>query len=132
MPKDRFTLYWQLGQEDKAFVALRKWLAQKTRYDLEMTDQVYRDSGLRAVLLWKLENDISELENDPGAYPIARYYALLGMYEEALYWLEKAYHLGQTTVMSYDCHFRDLHDNPRYQAILKGMGLGDYMSSLLE
>jgi hypothetical protein len=49
---------------------------------------------------------------------------MIGEDEKALYWLEKAYTAGGTGEMSFFIHFRNLHNNPRYIAILKGMGLG--------
>ena len=48
-----------------------------------------------------------------------------GMKEEALDWLEKAYdaHDPNMPYLSVDPIFDDLRDQPRFQAILKKMGL---------
>ena len=56
-------------------------------------------------------------------YLLADSYGMIGQNEEALYWLEKAFKAHQTTQMSWNLHFKDLHNNPRYIAILNGMGL---------
>jgi len=51
---------------------------------------------------------------------------MLGKDEEALYWLEKAFQSKKSTDMSWNLHFRILHEHPRYKAILKEMGLSGY------
>jgi len=38
-------------------------------------------------------------------------------------WLEKAYESHETTQMHWNRHFKNLRNNPRYIAILNGMGL---------
>ena len=74
---------------------------------------------------WKIENDI-DFEEDRPYNNIATMLAILEKFEEALDWLEKAFQLDKISVgISYNIHFRSLHDHPRYQAILKAMGLSD-------
>jgi TolB-like protein len=121
----KFFAYYQMGQEDEAFKALLETLSYYPRYDLEAAEQIFQESGLNAVLKWKVENDIDTAQ-DGLYYGIANVLAMLGKIEEALTWLEKAHQLDKISVgISYNIHFRSLHDHPRYQAILKEMGLSD-------
>jgi len=119
----KFFTYYQLGQEDEAFKALIGLLDDNPSYSIETGEQIFLESGLEAVLQWKIENDIDTAE-ERLYYFIANDLAILGKFEEALYWLEKAFKLHEIRLeMSYNIHFRSLHENPRYQAILKEMGL---------
>jgi tetratricopeptide (TPR) repeat protein len=58
-------------------------------------------------------------------WQVATLYTRAGMKEEALEWFEKAYnsHDPNMPYLSVDPIFDDLHDHPRFQAILKKMGL---------
>jgi tetratricopeptide (TPR) repeat protein len=117
----------QLGDDENAFIALRKWLSLSTIYDLELADKIYKEDGLIAALEWKIEVDLKDAGNIDGSYYLlADSYGMIGMDEEAMYWLEKAFEAHQTTQMNWNLHFKNLHNNPRYIAILKGMGLDDY------
>jgi len=118
----KFYVYYQLDREDEAFKALR---AENPHYSIETAEKIFQESGLRAVMQWKIENDI-DFEEDIPYNNIANMLAILEKFEEALDWLEKAFQLDKISVgTSYNIHFRSLHDHPRYQAILKGMGLSD-------
>jgi TolB-like protein len=120
--------YYQLGHEENAFQALRKILTNNPRYELEVAEQIYQDSGLQAVLQWKCEDDASIAEEENLNYhTLASNFALVGKNEEALVWLEQAFqiHDYDLVLMSYNIHFKPVHDHPRYQAILEDMGLGN-------
>lgn len=90
-------------------------------YNLEIAKNIYKDSGLRSVIEWKMK--IDEAHDENSSYAIASTYGMIGEDEKALNWLEKAYSAHQTSEMSFFIHFRNLHNNPRYIAILKEMGL---------
>jgi TolB-like protein/AraC-like DNA-binding protein len=122
---DRFMLYayYQLGKEDEAFEALKKRMAGNSLFDLETAEQIYQDSGLNAVIQWKVDIEINVVEEHPKYNNIARQLALLGKDEEALYWLEKSYQAHKIGDINTDFWFKNLHDQPRFQAILKGMGV---------
>lgn len=116
--------YLQLGEDENAFKALRKLLSLSAYYDLDIAEKIFMEDGLEAVLKWKIEIDLKEDGNTPNYYYLlADSYGMIGQNEEALYWLEKAFKAHQTTQMSWNLHFKDLHNNPRYIAILNGMGL---------
>ena len=125
LPRREFNIYWQLGEEEKAYEALRKILKRNSIYNLETADNIYKVSGLNAVLDWKLEIDLKDAESGYAAYSIANTYGMIGEDEKALEWLEKAYilHKNPTPETSFNIHFKNLHKNPRYIAILKKMGL---------
>ncbi|MDX5585725.1 MAG: hypothetical protein QNK20_12585 [Aureibaculum sp.] len=123
----RFYCYWQLGQENESYEALERWIQPSTLYNRETADSIFSKSGLKAVLEWTIEIDIVRAEEHPKfAYDIANDLAMLGRYEEALPWLEKAFQLHALSPwISFNFNYRSLHDNPRFKAILQGMGLED-------
>jgi hypothetical protein len=59
------------------------------------------------------------------AYQIAEAYAWRGERDAAFAWLERAYrqHDGGMTYLPHDHFFAPLRGDPRYQALLKKMGL---------
>jgi len=116
--------YYELGDDGQTYKALRKMLNLSTIYDLETADKIYKADGLRAVLEWKIEIDIKDAGNTANSYyKLADSYAMIGEDEKALDWLEKAYESHQTNQMNWNLHFKNLRNNPRYIAIVKGMGL---------
>jgi len=122
----RFYIYWQMGQMDKAYEEFRKVISGNTKYDLATADRIYNEKGIEDVLEWIVEQDIA-LSKDKQSYRIANSLAMLGKDEEALYWLEKALQSSISPEMSWNLHFRILHEHPRYKAILKEMGLSAYL-----
>ncbi len=60
----RFYSCWQLGLEEKAFAALRTDLTSNPRYDLEIADSIFIESGIKAVLEWKTESDLTVVEEE--------------------------------------------------------------------
>ncbi len=50
---------------------------------------------------------------------------MVGKDEEALLWLEKSIELRDCAEMPFNIHFKNLHDNPIYIALLKKMGLDE-------
>jgi len=57
-------------------------------------------------------------------YFTALYYSGIGQKEEAIQWLEKAYnsHDTELTWLKVDPMFESLHDDPRYQDLLRRVG----------
>ncbi|MDQ6786398.1 MAG: hypothetical protein M3033_06215, partial [Acidobacteriota bacterium] len=58
-------------------------------------------------------------------FNIAVYYAKLGEKDEAFAWLEKAYQerFYALTILKVDPRFESLHSDPRYDDLLRRMGL---------
>jgi len=128
LPRHEFNIYWQLGEEEKAFNAFRRIVKSSTIYDLETAENIYKVSGLKAVLDWKINIDIKEAEKGYGLYRLASTYGLIGEDEKALEWLEKAsISHNISPEMSFHIHFKNLHNNPRFIAILKNLGLEEYI-----
>jgi len=124
LPRREFYVYWQLGEEEKSYEALLKLFEGDSIYNLETAENIYKVSGLKAVLNWKINIDIKEAEKGYRPYSLASTYGLIGEDEKALEWLEKASMLDKISPhMSFNIHFRNLHNDPRYLAILKKMGL---------
>ncbi len=124
LPRREFYVYWQLGEEEKSYEALLKVFEGDSIYNLETAENIYKVSGLKAVLNWKINIDIKEAEKGYRSYSLASTYGLIGEDEKALEWLEKASMLDKISPhMSFNIHFRNLHNDPRYLAILKKMGL---------
>ena len=118
--------YWQSKEEEKSYEALSKMLKTDSIYNLETAENIYQASGLKAVIDWKIKIDVEHAGQEVREYSIANSYGLIGEEEKALEWLEKAFISGEISPeMSYNIHFRNLHNNPRYIAILKKMGLAE-------
>jgi len=117
-----FRTYWQLGEEEKSYEALRKILIRRAIYDLEIADNIYKDSGLQSAIEWKLKIDEANDESNP--QDIAETYGMIGADEKAMEWLEKALLLNKLHVrISYSIHYKNLHNNPRFLALLEKQGL---------
>jgi len=124
LPKREFYIFWQLGEEEKAYEALRKIFEGDSIYNLETSEKIYKESGLKAVINWKITIDVKYAETGRQAFYIADTYGLIGEDEKAMEWLEKANNLYKISPeVTYSIHFKNLHDNPKYIAILKKMGL---------
>jgi TolB-like protein/uncharacterized protein HemY len=124
LPRREFEIYWQLGENEKAYEALRKIFNADSIYNLETAEKIYKKSGLKALIDWKITTDINSAESDSLAYSIANTYGMIGEDEKAMDWLEKAFELNRISPsMSFNIHFTNLHNNPRYIAILEKMGL---------
>ena len=86
--------------------------------------EIYRKSGMKGVLRNQIEDGVRETV--PGfSYVVAKSYALLGEKEQALAWLEKSC-LNKDFLIAFvkaEPIFDDLRSEPRYQAVLRRMGL---------
>jgi TolB-like protein/Tfp pilus assembly protein PilF len=134
MPRYRFFCYWQLGKENEAFKALGNWLQLNPGYNLETAEEIYSHSGLTAVMEWIVDTkSMMSDEEVANADKVVGYAAInkttlltmLGRYDEALTRLERGFQSHHISPwISFNIHYTNLQDNPRFQAILKGMGLG--------
>lgn len=124
LPWKYFNVYWQLGDKEKGYEALLKVFEGDSIYNIETAENIYEVSGLKAVIDWKINIDIKEAEKGYRLYRLASTYGLIGEDEKAIEWLEKAFMLNKISPeVSFNIHFKNLHNNPRYLAILKKMGL---------
>ncbi|MBN2863059.1 MAG: tetratricopeptide repeat protein [Bacteroidales bacterium] len=117
-----YRIYWQLGDEEKAFQAFKKNYNQS--YDLAAADSIFKTSGFDSVIDWWIEIAKTRAESEGyGMVSLAEMLGMIGKDEEALYWLER---IGGFAEMPFHIHFKNLHDNPRYVALLDKMGLSEY------
>ena len=118
-------IYWRLGEEERTYEALKKILNRDSVYNLKEAEDIYKESGLNVVIDWKMEIDSMDTERRFQAYHIANTYGMIGENEKAMDWLEKASNMHMISPhLSFNIHFKNLHNNPRYIAILEEMGLG--------
>ena len=117
-----FFIYLSSGKDLKAVEALEKHMPEDTL----TIKEVYNKSGIKGIFNWLIESGSSK--SKPLPLYIARIYSLLDKKEDALNWLEKALK-DKSTALPYinnDPSFDNLRSEPRFQAIIKKMGLSEY------
>lgn len=130
-----FDVYVKTGRHDQAVEAFLK--ANKTNLSFSsyaneraaaretVYGESYRQSGIKG-LLRQFVNGSMRGPGVGGCYLVAKSYAQLGEKEQALDWLEKS--LGNRDFLlpfvNADPIFDDLHAEPRFQAVIRRMGLG--------
>ncbi len=88
--------------------------------ELEEMDSIYQVSGLNGILARRIELSDWSIEK-------AEFYGILGDDEKAMDWLEISVNKGEySPEFPFHYEFRNLHSNPRYQALLQQIGLGEY------
>jgi tetratricopeptide (TPR) repeat protein len=110
------------GEDLKAIEALQKALP----VDTLTIKEVYNKSGINGILNWLIELQLKE--SNPYPISLAEGYAKLGKKEESLNCLEKALQKKITTLpyINNDPDFDNVRSEPRFQAIIKKMGLSEY------
>jgi TolB-like protein/Flp pilus assembly protein TadD len=126
LPNSEFKIYWQLGEEEKAYESLKKVLIRDSVYNLQEAENIFRESGLNAVIDWKIGIDSMLTERRYQALGIASIYGMIGEDGRAMNWLEKASDMHSISpTIGFSIHFRNLRKNPKFIAILKEMGLSE-------
>ena len=123
-----FKIYCKQKEDVKALIALQKNLYMDT---LKVTDSnivkdVYNRSGINGLWNWLIELELKK--SNPEPFDLAIDYAIIGKKEEALDWLEKANKNPPPGFANIN-NMRDLDNlrsEPRFQAIIKKMGLSEY------
>ncbi len=117
-----FYIYLRSGENVKAVEALQKALPGDTL----TIKEVYNKSGINGIFNWFIENEFNK--SKPSSLSLAGSYSWLGKKEEALNWLEKASEENITYLPSInnDPGWDNLRSEPRFQAIIKKMGLSEY------
>ncbi len=123
-----FKIYCKQKEDLKALVALQKYLYMDT---LKVTDSnivkdVYDRSGINGLWNWLIESGLKKPNPDPLVLAID--YAIIGKKEEALDWLEKANKNPPPgfAILNNMPDLDNLRSEPRFQAIIKKMGLSEY------
>jgi tetratricopeptide (TPR) repeat protein len=117
-----FELYYQLGMEQDALESFKRYGKLFKVYNPEMADSVYENEGLDGLLRVRIKTipDINK-------YRAIYMYVMLGEYEQAMDNMEKSY-FQEKGNPGFLCRyeFRKMKDNPRFNALLKEMGLNPY------
>lgn len=123
-----FRIYYRQKEELKALEALQKYLYMDT---LKVTSSnvvkdVYNRSGMKGLWDWLIESELKK--SNPEPVLLAVEYTIIGKKEEALDWLEKAFENPPPGFagLNNNPDLDDLSSEPRFQAIIKKMGLSEY------
>ncbi|MGD0754742.1 MAG: hypothetical protein ABR927_06735 [Bacteroidales bacterium] len=117
-----FRIYLRYGEDLKAVEALQKLMPGDTL----TIKEVYNKSGINGIFNWFTKLEFNKSKNYFRSLAIL--YNKLGKKEEELLWLEKALedNSGGLPGINNDPDFDNLHSEPRFQAIIKKMGLSEY------
>ena len=117
-----FRIYLRYGEDLKAIEALQKVMPGDTL----IIKEVYNKSGINGIFNWFIESGVSKSTNYFRSLAIL--YTILGKKEEELSWLEKALKENLTSLpeINNNSDFDNLRSEPRFQAIIKKMGLSEY------
>jgi TolB-like protein len=120
-----FQNYIRLGEGLKAVEVLQK----NRPDDKETIKEAYSKSGTNGLFKYLIELQLKEPK--PSSFALAHWYAMLGRKEEALDWLEKAFEEHYIYIMfipRINCNpdFDNIRSEPRFQEIIKKMGLSEY------
>jgi TolB-like protein len=124
-----FIVYLSLGENLKAVEALQKKLLRDTTLtakDSTLVKKIYIKSGIKGLWNWLLEFELKR--STPNPWLLATIYLKVGNKEEAMNWLEKFFEtqpLILPRIIS-NFEFELLRSEPRFQVMVKKMGLTDY------
>jgi TolB-like protein/DNA-binding winged helix-turn-helix (wHTH) protein len=116
-------LYWHNGMVAESVHELAKAYVPKSAAELEAA---FRKGGARGALEWRLAHWKKLHLNEYGSpLALALRYARLGRKDETLHGLEQAYaeHVPWLIFIQSEPDLDFLHSDPRYQAIVKKLGL---------
>ena len=122
-----FAAYWHKGMEKEAAQELETSLQLEGQKELALAvHRAFERGGMNAVWEWQLSN-LKKRSAKTYVSPLhfAGLYACLKRKEEALHYLEEAYQerAPRVVFIPNNGNFDFLHSEPRYQAIVKKMGL---------
>ena len=123
----RSEIYWRKGDE-KAFVADRGMALRKGGFpdEAEAFESTYRHAGLKGACTAMIEVLKRKSQTEyVSPNEIAGHYALMGDADHTFEWLEKGYreHSARMEYIKIADYLEPFHSDPRYQDLLKRMGL---------
>jgi tetratricopeptide (TPR) repeat protein len=128
-PNHRLTLiqlsvaYRDIGEYEKWF-ELWKRTSRYDDDDIAEIDSVFQEEGYLAAtdMITKLEEEAADEKQINISGHVNRYLEL-GQNDKAMDWLEKGYEIHHPSMPYILSRWDQLHDNPRYIALLKKMNL---------
>jgi TolB-like protein/Tfp pilus assembly protein PilF len=125
-----FNVYVNLGEDSLAVEELQKALLRDSLMPENMNfvkDVLYK-SDMKGILNWVIDFELKDSE--PSPLSLATWYAMLDQREEALKWLEKALEEKIPSIVRINNNpdYDNLRSEPRFQAIIKKMGLSEYVN----
>jgi TolB-like protein len=120
--------YLKLGEEKKALQVLKQSLLRDTLTAkvAGILDGIYEKAGMNGIFSWLIEAE--RMKPNPSLITIAWINAVMGKKNETLDWLEKALlaHSSDLPRINNYIIFGDLRSEPRFNTILKKVGLSRY------
>jgi len=124
----RFLIHYYNHEYSKAFESLKNYIkALNFKLPLEF-ELSYSKVKIEQLINWTIENQINDyqglVENQFNKFHMAILYSILGDNEKVLNILEEQIgKAGMRPEFTFDYAFRNLHSNPRFQALLAKMDL---------
>ncbi len=123
-----FDIYVKQDEDLKAIETLEKIMLMDTLTvkNATLVKGIYNKSGMDGLFNWLIELVLKNA--NPNPMNLAEWYAILDKKDESLDWLEKAYkeHRPNIPRINNNPRFDNLRTEPRFQAIIKKMGLSEY------
>ena len=124
-----FWTYARFGEDLKAIDALKTAMLKGDSLDIKnasLVKRIYDSSGMKGIWDWLIESELKK--SAPGHFDLASMYAITGKKEESLNLLEKEFEnqLQEFPRINNDPDFDNIRWEPRFQAIIKKMGLSGY------
>ena len=123
-----FYIYVKQKEDLKAIEALQKALYVDTLNikNANFVRDIYGKDGMNGLLKWLIEHELKN--SQPSYLTLARIYNMLGNKDAVLDCLEKAFENPPPDIarINNDPNFDNIRSEPRFQAILKKMGLSNY------
>ena len=123
--------YIKLGRYDDAKDQIKDIIAfDPSSNNPEILDRIFEESGIEGSLLWFIEW-LQENESPDFYYKIdlnywiAELYCVIGDSQQALDYLEKSFEFHESSVadMKFNPNFQLIRNEPRFEAMLKKMGM---------
>ena len=125
-----FYSYLELGEDLKAVELFKQFLrldTQTMKYANDL-DEIFSKYRIGGVLNWIIQSEL--MKPEPSVINLAWTYSVLQKNEEAIKWLEIAYEKPPADLPRINNYiiFNNLRTDPRFQAIIKKMGLSEYQN----
>jgi TolB-like protein len=124
-----FWTYARMGEDLKAIDALKAALLKGDSLEIKnayLVKSVYDSSGMKGIWDWLIESELKK--SFPGHLDLASMYAITGKKEESLNLLEKEFENPPPYFprINNDPDCDNIRWDPRFQSIIKKMGLSNY------